>query len=170
MEALHASELTAKPEAHLANKRTHNESDHTILNAIRTNRSLRIVVVMATFIGWFVLSNHCALGRMAPRAGAQKAHGCCHNGTSQPVKEPAGGGRGMECCKSLHALVPDGAKLPVASSPGILALPVERPVFAVALPELRAAALATGPPPDVPAFTELVLHRSLRSHAPPFPA
>ena len=138
------------------------------LNAIRTNRPLRIAVVMATFIGWFVLSNHCALGRMAPRAEAQNAHGCCHNGASQPVKEPADGGRGMECCKSLHALVPDGAKLPLAPLMEMLAPPVWWTAFAIALPELRAAAPATGPPPDVPAFTELVLHRSLRSHAPPF--
>ena len=75
---------------------------------------------------------------------------------------------GMQCCKSLHALVPDGANLPVASLLEILALPVAWPVFAIALPELDAAAPATGPPPDVPSFAEMVLHRSLHSHAPPF--
>ncbi len=77
---------------------------------------------------------------------------------------------GMQCCKSLHVLVPADAKLPLASSLEILALPVASPVFAVALTEMRVAAPATGPPPDVPTFTELVLHRSLRSHAPPFRA
>ncbi len=74
---------------------------------------------------------------MASRAGTQRAHGCCHNGASQPVKEPAEGGRSVECCKSLHVLVPDGAGLPAASSLEIFALPVAGPVFAIALPEVH---------------------------------
>ncbi len=122
--------------------------------------------------GWFVLSNHCALARMALRAEAErleKAHECCRNGTTQPAGQPMDGKPEMQCCKSLHALVPADAKLPVASSLEILVLPVEWSPVAVAT-ELSPAAPATGPPPDVPGFAELVLHRSLRSHAPPLRA
>lgn len=106
------------PKARLAKDWAQGYAAYTTLNVFRTNRSLRTVAVMVTFLGWFVLSNHCAIGRMLPRAEAesQKAHGCCHNGTSQPVKEPGDGRQGMQCCKSLHVVVPDGAKLPVASS------------------------------------------------------
>ncbi len=138
------------------------------MNAIRTNRPIRIAIVTMALIGWFVLSNHCALGRVAQQAQAKKEHACCHNGTSQPEKEPMPGNQGVQCCKSLHAVVPADAKLPVPVSLDILGFPIAWPVFAVALPELCPATPATGPPPDAPAFAELVLHRSLRSHAPPF--
>jgi len=137
------------------------------LNAIRASRFLRIVVVMAMVVGWFVLSNHCALGLMTSPTGAQKVHGCCHHGTSQPMKEPANSARSMECCKSLHAVVSEGPQLPVAPLLEGITLPA---VLTAALPEPSVAASRTGPPPDVPSFTELVLHRSLRSHAPPFVA
>ena len=51
------------------------------------------------------------------------------------------------------------------------ALPVGWVVVpALALRGESSAAPDTGPPPDVPGFVELVLHRSLRSHAPPFAA
>ncbi len=154
----------------LAKDRARGYSVTTTLNAFRNNHSLRIVAVVVTLLGWFVLSNHCALGRLAPGVVAKKektAHECCHNGSSQPAKKPADGKEGMQCCKSLHALVPVDAKLPVAFSVEIFTLPVEWSILAAA-PELSPAAPATGPPPDVPAFAELVLHRSLHSHAPPF--
>ena len=121
-----------------------------------------------TLLGWFVLSNHCALGRMASRT---EAHGCCHQGASQPAKAPMDGQPGMQCCKALSALLPDAAKLPAASSLEADVLPVAWLVVALlALPEPAVATPSHGPPPDVPAFAELVLHRSLRSHAPPFRA
>lgn len=125
---------------------------------------------MVTLAGWLVLSNHCALGRMAPGAVAmkeKKAHECCHNGASQPEKKPVDGSEGMECCKSLHALMPADAKLPVASLLEIGVLPEEWSVREIVQPELCPAAPATGPPPDILGFAELVLNRSLLSHAPP---
>lgn len=140
------------------------------MNFIRTNRPLRTVVILTALFGWFVLSNHCALSRAAQQALAKKEHACCHNGASQPAKEPMDGNQSVQCCKSLHAVVPADAKLPLVSSLEILAPPIEWPVFSVALTDLSAATPATGPPPDSPTFAELVLHRSLRSHAPPFRA
>lgn len=73
------------------------------------------------------------------------------------------------CCKSLTIIVSDGAKLPTATALENVALPVEWLLaLTVAMPEENRAAPDTGPPPDVPGFVELVLHRSLHSHAPPF--
>ena len=138
---------------------------------IRTNRALGLLIALMTLLGWLALSNHCALGLMAKTVVAQKAHSCCHNGNSEPVKEPGDGKRNVECCKSLHAVLPDGAKLPAAHAPVFAVLPV---VWVLALqaqmPERTASAGDTGPPPDVPTFAELVLQRSLLSHAPPVSA
>jgi hypothetical protein len=155
------------PDTRLAKERVYGYAAQATLNAIRTNRTLRLVTLIVTFAGWFVLSNHCALGRMTPPPNKNEAHGCCENGSSQPAEDPPDGKQGMECCKSLHAVLPADAKLPVSSSMESMALPVACMIFAASLPELCAAAPATGPPPDVPAFAELVLHRSLHSHAPP---
>ena len=122
---------------------------------------------MATFIGWFVLSNHCALGGIGSRAAAQKAHVCCHNGTSQPVKEPANGGQSTECCKSLHAVVPDGAKFADVPPPFLVGAFVAWVLVRDAQPQAVIVPFGDTGPPRAESFSELVLHRSLRSHAPP---
>ncbi len=144
------------------------------MNAVRTNLPFRLATVIVAFFAWLVLSNHCALAEMlAAKAAAvsTEEHGCCNHHPSpakdqkpcQPMREG--------CCKSLTIVVPDGAKLPAATAFESAALPVEWLLaFTVALPEENRAAPDTGPPPDVPGFVELVLHRSLHSHAPPFAA
>lgn len=138
------------------------------LNAIRTNRALRIVAVIATLMGWFVLSNHCALGGIGSRVGAKRPHECCHSDTSQPAKEPTDHEGMMGCCKSLHALAPDGAKLtdvpPAFVAGAIVAFGLTRD----AQPQAEVVPFGDTGPPRVASFSELVLHRSLRSHAPPF--
>jgi len=123
---------------------------------------------MATLISWFVLSNHCAMGGMGSCVTVQKVHGCCHNDTSKPAEEPGGSQPGTECCKSLHAVVPNVAKL--ADAPSI----VEAGAFIAwvitrdAQPQAVVVLFCDTGPPRAESFSELVLHRSLRSHAPPF--
>ena len=122
-----------------------------------------------TLVGWFVLSNHCALGRVTQKAEVKKEHACCHNGDSQPAKAPMDGGQGMQCCKSLHAVAPDAAKL--GALPTLLflgAVPAWVETLNLENKAVLVSTLDTGPPPRAASFTELVLHRSLRSHAPPF--
>ena len=140
-----------------------------LLNSIRTNRILRIVIVALTLSGWFVLSNHCALGRMAQTPQAKKEHACCHNGDSKPARQPADGERDVQCCKSLHAVVPDGVK-DAALTPPSFVVAILPSLLALETQTVEAVLLAsdTGPPPRAASFSELVLHRSLRSHAPPF--
>jgi len=135
------------------------------LHSIRTNFILRTVMVAVTLMGWFVLSNHCALGRMVQTAQAQKEHACCPNGQS----EPANGDQRVQCCKSLHAVVPDGVKAASLTPPEFV-VAVLLPLVALEdhIGEAVVLASETGPPPRAASFSELVLHRSLRSHAPPF--
>ena len=155
--------LPVLPNARLAANRK------TPLNPIRTYRILRTVIVTMTLAGWFVLSNHCALGRMAQTPQVKKEHACCHNGDSKPAKEPADGKQGMQCCKSLRALAPDGVKT-VTLTPPMFVVAVLASVLKLEAQtgETVVPAHDTGPPPRAASFSELVLHRSLRSHAPPF--
>ena len=121
-----------------------------------------------TLLGWFVLSNHCALGSFTKRTETKKEHDCCHNGSSQPAKEPADGGQGMQCCKSVHATVLDAAKMAdvlVSMIVGVVIAWTETLQWENAA---LVSAVDTGPPPRASSFSELVLQRSLRSHAPPF--
>ena len=144
------------------------------MNAVRTNFAFRVATVTVAFFAWLVLSNHCALAEMlavrtAP-VSAEKSGCCNHHPTPAKDGKPCPPLQ-QGCCKSLTIVVPDGVKLPTATALEIVSLPVEWLLaFTIALPEEKRDALDTGPPPDVPGFIELVLHRSLRSHAPPFAA
>ncbi|MEO6787114.1 MAG: hypothetical protein ABI318_13365 [Chthoniobacteraceae bacterium] len=135
---------------------------------IRTNSVVGILVALITLLGWLALSNHCALGLMAKTAAAHEEHSCCHNGKPESTNAPGHASPSPECCKSLHAVTPAEAKLPATFAPVLAMLPS---AWIIALdaqvPAESASAADNGSPPDVPNFTELVLHRSLRSHAPP---
>ena len=140
----------------------------TTLKALRTNRALRILAGIVTLIWWFVLSNHCALGGIGSRAAAQNAHACCHHGASQPVKESGDGEGKMGCCKSLHAVMPDDAKLADVPPPLGVSEFVPWVLIRDAQPQAVIGPFGATGPPRAESFTELVLHRSLPSHAPPF--
>ena len=81
------------------------------LHSKLSSRILRTVITTMTLLGWFVLSNHCALGGMAPSGPAKDEHACCrNNSTPSPAHAPSDSQQGAECCKAVHALVPDGIK------------------------------------------------------------
>ena len=141
------------------------------MNVIRTNFAFRVATVTVAFFAWVMLSNHCALStafavKSSPSAPAEPS--CCKN---QP--KPADGDgpcpqMPQGCCKTLKVAMPDGAKIPQEFV--VLVLPVVAEwlvTFTIALPEENRAAPDNGPPPDSPTFAELVLNRSLLSHAPP---
>ena len=130
------------------------------------SRTLGVLVLLAA---WFVLSNHCALAVIGHEVNAAKTtevHKCC------PGKADAGGEPEQPmsaCCKSLRVLPADvGAKFVKApdSVPMIAwvwvtlagTVAVERPAAKVA---------QTTGPPGARSFAEVVLQRSLLSHAPP---
>ena len=138
------------------------------MNVIRTNRILRTAFVLVALLVWVTLSQRCALGQLlAAKQAARMQMDCCHTDSPEPEKGPADAPRSSECCKALHLLLPDGAKTPAISVTDSLPFPAEL-LLAVLQPILEdSSQTGTGPPPDVPAFAEIVLNRSLLSHAPP---
>ena len=142
---------------------------HIALNSLCANRLVRSVIVAMTLVGWLVLSNHCALGSVAKQKEVKAEHACCHNGTSPPAKEPLNGGQGLQCCRSIHVIVSDTAKL--TDVPVLFAVEGVLDWSEARIPDGGTTffpTLHTGPPLRAASFSELVLHRSLRSHAPPF--
>lgn len=124
-----------------------------------------------TLMGWLVMSNHCALGFMAQSLQGKKEHACCQSGDSKPAKGAMDGQQVMQCCKTLYTVLPDGVKsdtlTPTMSVVAVLATALQMEARS---DEEDLSAHDTGPPPRAESFSELVLHRSLRSHAPPFRA
>ena len=121
-----------------------------------------------TLAGWLVLSNHCALGRLLPSVPAKIAHACCQNSSaSKSAPAPSPVKTGPECCKAIHALVQDGSKA-AELKPALLVVPLPLLPTMDAVVSVGATIVATDTgPPEARSFSELVLHRSLRSHAPP---
>ena len=96
---------------------------------------------------------------------------CCHKNARAPEEKAPCPQMPQGCCKTLNVVTPDGAKLPVAAQGDVLKAPLVL-LLAISISvscEVNAAP-ETGPPPDVPSFAEVVLQRSLLSHAPPFAA
>jgi len=106
-----------------------------VVNSLRTYHAFRISLIVAMLVGWFALSQRCALGQMLKaRQAAAVQHECCEKGASQSGQLP-GDGRSAECCQTLSVIVPDGAKAPDISITESLPLPVE---WIVAALDLRA--------------------------------
>jgi hypothetical protein len=137
------------------------------VNSLRTNLALRAVATIVALFAWLVLSNHCALASHFPAPSSAessccKGHAAPADGNVPCPQFPDG------CCKSLKIAMPDSAKIPHATATQLLPIVAEfLVIFALPLP-LEVSALAVdGRPPDSPTFAELVLNRSLLSHAPP---
>lgn len=121
----------------------------------------RAAAAFVTIAAWFLLSNHCALGVIAPVEAAADA---CPMHSAPAKKEPAAK---TPCCKELRAVV---AKC-VGASPvwqGLIALReyatgiVPKPASV----DIEMHGLDTGPPGCL-SFAESVLQESMLSHAPP---
>ena len=138
------------------------------MNVIRTNGTLRITCVLVALLGWIALSQRCALWQLSEaKRAAQMQMSCCHASHSESKNAPTDAPRIAECCKALHVLVPDGAKTPATPLADSLSFPAKL-LLAVLPPVVEDTTQTdTGPPPDVPTFAEIVLNRSLLSHAPP---
>ena len=129
----------------------------------RTNIT-RWLATMVLVVVWFAASNHCALGLMQGARVAKQHAGCCSQET--PAKTPV-----QECCKAIHGLLPAVEKS-VAQRAPLDFVPAWLALFDAlfSAPEMSTELRNTGPPREARSFAELVLSRSLRSHAPPFAA
>ena len=135
-----------------------------VVKALRASLFSRLLVVAVMLLSWLVITNHCALGLMQG-AGTEHAH--CHAAKSDDGKNAPGDGM-RECCRAIKASLASQKECQFAGSqfqPRVYAVvelicaPVEKPVAGFSLDH--------GPPRAV-SFAEIVLQRSLLSHAPPF--
>jgi hypothetical protein len=131
---------------------------------------IRVSIVVVTIVAWLSISNHCAVGALVTaKTQSPTAQMLCHGNQPSPSKK--NGDEEIPCCKVLHATV---VKYPtVMSDLTKFGQPTDYPkvvdsVWSSWLPHAGIAnELDTGPP-FVRSFAELILHRSLFSHAPPF--
>jgi hypothetical protein len=134
---------------------------------LRELKSVRLLVVAVSMAAWFVASNHCLL---AATPATDKAAGCPMHAQKQHAPQPAkGNGCGdLPCCKNLQATAVASAKA-IAKPIWLGAL---QPFFAIPVTTIEPAERQISPildngPPGENTFTELVLQRSVRAHAPP---
>jgi hypothetical protein len=126
-------------------------------------RVVRVFVVLLAFSTWFALSNHCALGAIAPSTESNpEMRGCPMHST--PKKNPAAK---TPCCKDVRATVAKS----IAANPIALRLIGWRDYAAEIFSEpakiaIEIEGLDTGPPGCL-SFAESVLQESMPSHAPP---
>ena len=129
-------------------------------NALRV--TTRTLTALVTILAWFLLSNHCALGVVAPVS--EPAADSCPMHSAPAKKAPA---PKMPCCKDLRAVV---AKY-VAAAAFVPRIVGEHDyVTGVFAPPLRVAIEVRGVdtgPPGYFSFAESVLQESMLSHAPP---
>ena len=126
-------------------------------------RAIRSLVVFLALSAWFTLSNHCALGAIAPSAESASEMGGCPM-HSAPKKIPA---TKTPCCKDLRATVAKS----VAANPIALRLIGSldyAPEIFLSLSRfaIEIENLDTGPPVCF-SFAESVLQESMLAHAPP---
>lgn len=126
-------------------------------------RTMIAFAVMFTLAAWFSLSNHCALGSIAPVSEA--ASSSCPMHSAPAKKKPA---TKTPCCKDVRAVVAKGVTASAAGVRGIVAPCYATEVFAHRPPPvaIKFQYLDTGPP-GWTSFAESVLQESMLSHAPP---
>jgi len=130
----------------------------------KTSSLCQITTVVAVFVGWFALSNHCVIGACARPVPVAKG---CPMHAKSPEKTPKENGATQPCCKTLRAVMV--VKIVAKSNALDFVLKpffadTTRPVISQTVSGLLA--LDTGPP-EALSFSESVLQRSILAHAPP---
>ena len=137
----------------------------------RVHQICRALGACVALFAWFAVSNHCGLAMIHALHGMERtAHTCCpsHSG-SVPTDSPDAPSK--VCCKQLRLLpIEEGAKLINVHEETCCFEADWSLAFAVhAAEEARATSQVgtAGGPPRARSFAEVVLQRSLLSHAPP---
>ena len=114
-------------------------------------------------LSWLVITNHCALGRAQ---GATAGHAHCHSAKNDTGKKAPGDGM-RECCRAIKASLTGQTEFKSAVSQFQLqAYAILQLIPSPAVEPAPTIFLDHGPPRAV-SFAEMVLQRSLLSHAPP---
>jgi hypothetical protein len=130
---------------------------------MRISSISRCVVVAVMLLSWLVVTNHCALARMQG-LGAEHAH--CHAAKDSSGKQAPGDGM-RECCRAVKASLSGKAEIHFDASQFQLQ---SFAILEALCPPVANPALGffhDHGPPGVSSFAEIVLQRSLLSHAPP---
>jgi hypothetical protein len=128
--------------------------------------TIRCAGVVIAICSWIAVSNHCAFAAIAREMDKVQTECPFHSKPAKQTKQPSQ----VQCCKILRAVVfaqskawaRDDAKF---SDVGLCV--EERALFVSPLRTLVPLFLDTGPPGAL-SFAELILQRSLLTHAPPF--
>ena len=131
--------------------------------------AFRALLAGLLMVAWLVATNHCGLRLMPPAMQTAASHSSCQHCHPEPEKQQPASGGAPECCKALHGIAEGPAKSAVRDETSHV-ITIAFAMTSAALPAGQRIPTPhdTGPPPRVASFSELVLHRSLRSHAPPF--
>ena len=122
----------------------------------------RVFTVLVTIAAWFLLWNHCALGRIV-KLSESGADSCPMH--SAPVKKEPGSQ--TPCCKDLRAVV---AKYVAVSAFNPQLIGLREYTATIFARPVRIAVEIHGSdtgPPGCFSFAESVLQESMLSHAPP---
>ena len=128
----------------------------------------RLVVVAIAICSWIAVSNHCAFAAVAPETNKAPTECPFH---SKPAKQKEQSSQ-VQCCKILRAVVFAKAKDWARDDAKFcdVNFPVLASAFVAYSPQAVAPLLLDTGPPNAFSFAELILQRSLLTHAPPFVA
>jgi hypothetical protein len=122
---------------------------------------------MVTILSWVVLSNHCALGGMQTPA-AKGAPTCCGMASLPLESGETPDAPVIVCCKGMHAVTQPADLLPdceeLAASLNIF---IEAIAGAPVQENVDVPPFESGPPEGAATLAELLIQKSLLSHAPP---
>jgi hypothetical protein len=132
------------------------------------NANTRCAVVLVAICSWFAISNHCAFAAVATKTDSVQTECPFHSTPAKQKQEPSQ----LQCCKILRAVVFAQTKSWARDDAKFfdLELRVEEFVLVEFLPNARASSSLDTGPPGARSFAELILQRSVLSHAPPFRA
>jgi hypothetical protein len=124
----------------------------------------RCAVAAIAACSWLVLFNHCAFAAAAPERDSKQVQCPFHSKPKKKSEQP----RAMQCCKILRAIVLSNAKSWARDDAKFSKINFSIQQFAAPVFYRADAAprLNTGPP-RAASFAELILQRSILSHAPP---
>jgi hypothetical protein len=143
------------------------ERSKNMLDGRFLGRMSRSFTVLLTVAAWLCLSNHCALGlgTISSPASEESEAGACPMHPAPAKKKPA---PNPPCCKDLRAIAVHALKNIGARAGQFAGVSDYAPAIFLTPPRrvIEINGLDTGPPGCF-SFAELVLQKSLPSHAPP---
>jgi hypothetical protein len=124
---------------------------------------MSILTVVVTISAWLAISNHCALGALAPEAKTSAVDECPFH-AKQPAPAKQKESSGLPCCKILRAVPAKNFARPMVDLFHVDLVFAKLIVLAPPKILFHSETLDTGPPGQS-SIVELI--GSMRAHAPP---